>query len=53
MNIKVYLAVAVGGMIGAIGRYYISVLFSGNTGFLRNTYSQFNWLLFSELFNES
>lgn len=28
-----YLAVALGGMIGAIGRYSISVLFSGNPGF--------------------
>ncbi|RDW21002.1 fluoride efflux transporter CrcB [Oceanobacillus chungangensis] len=30
---KAYLAVALGGMIGAIGRYSISVLFSGYPGF--------------------
>lgn len=33
MMSKMYLAVAIGGMIGAVGRYSISVLFNNNTGF--------------------
>lgn len=33
MSPKVYLAVGVGGMIGAIGRYSISFLFNSNAGF--------------------
>lgn len=33
MNIKLYIAIGIGGMIGAVARYSISMIFMGGNGF--------------------